>query len=150
MGFLDKVKSGARSLDVRHHSGFLSHVVEKGEYLGASYLAARINTQYGDKAKFRGVEMTYGLGVLGMIGSILADIFGVPVPGLAHISTVSTAMVGTHFAAMGAQHGDAAARKTTPVLAAPKVTGIGAIPPAAGPGKWLDSSQVQALAHMHG
>lgn len=149
MGFLDKVKSGAKSLDVRHGSGFLSHAVEKGEYLSASYLAARINTQLGDKAKFRGVELTYGLGVLGMIGSILADIFGIAVPGLHHISTVSTAMVGTHFAAMGAQHGDAAARKALPA-AAPKVTGIGAIPPASGPGKWLDQSQVQALANMHG
>ncbi len=150
MGFLDKVKSGAKSLDVRHGSGFLSHAVEKGEYLGVSYLAARINTQYGDKVKFRGVEMTYGLGVLGMIGSILADIFNVKVPGLHHISTVSTAMVGTHFAAMGAQHGDAAAQKALPAPVTPKVTGIGAIPPAAGPGKWLDSSQVQALANMHG
>lgn len=155
--FLTRTVNGAKRIDVRHSGGFLGHAVETGEYLGTSYLAGYLNTKYGDKLHYKGVDLTLAAGLVGKIGAVLADVFGVGVPGLAHINTVSTALIGAHLVSMGAEHGlDSASKvapKPRPLPAPTPLTGntsLGAIPPASGPGKWLDHGQVQALAQMHG
>lgn len=152
MGFLTTVKHGAQNLDVRHPAkvagwGLLSHAVETVEYLGVSYAAARINTQFGDKAKFRGVEVTYAGGIVFKILAVLADIFGYGVGLAPHVNTISTALIATHLAAKGAQDGMAA--KGMPLLPA-KQTALGAIPPASGPNRFLDLSEVDRVSAMHG
>lgn len=146
MSFLTKVQHGARSLDVRHGHGFFSHATETAEVLGTAYLAGRLNTQYGDKLKWKGHDMTYVGGLVLKIGAVLADILGWRVPGLHHVNSVAMGALAAHVTAMGAEHGHA---KMPLPLPAPKAS-LGAIPPAPGPGKWLDMSQVSQLANMHG
>lgn len=154
MGFLTTIKHGAQNLDTRHPAkvagwGLLSHAVETGEYLGVSYLAARFNTQYGDKAKYRGVEVTYAGGIVFKILAVLADMFGYGGGLVAHVNTISTALIATHLAAKGAQDGMAA--KGTPTKqAALGTTSLGAIPPAPGPNRFLDLSEVERISAMHG
>ena len=147
MSFLSKVTYGVKKVDMSHKGGIVSHVVQKAEYLGASYLAGRVNTQYGDKAKYRDVEITYGGGLLLMIGSVLADVLGYGGGWACHANTVGTALVGVHVASLGAQHG-MDARVSVKALPG-KQPVVGAIPPA-GRGKFLDLNEVNRLAHMNG
>lgn len=147
MSFLQKVTGGVKKVDMTHKGGVVSHVVEKMEYLGASYLAGRVNTQYGDKAKYRDVEITYGGGLLLMIGSVLAEVLGYGGGWSCHANTIGTALVGTHVASLGAQHG-MDARSSSKALPAKQVA-VGAIPPA-GRGKFLDLNEVNRLAQMNG
>ena len=152
MSFLSRVQSGAKHIDVRHGRGFWGHTYETGEYLGASYLAARFNTQYPQHAKWRGVQVTYGAGIVGKLLAVLGDVLGWNVPGSAHLNTISNALLGAHLASIGARHGSEARALPAPRTAAlpPRVTGIGAIPPAQEPNRWLDLNAVDRIANMHG
>ena len=150
-GFLSRVTSGAKSLDVNHHTGIVSHAIETGEYLGASYLAARINTQFGEKAKIRGVEATLVAGLVGKIVALGADIMGYGGSWTPHVNTVSTAMIAVHAAQLGAKHGlEAASKKAGAPALPPKQTVSGELPPAPTPGRFLDLGRVGRIAEMHG
>ena len=126
--------------------------IEKGEFLGASYLAGRLNAQYGDKVKFRGVEYTYGVGLLGLAMSLASDVFGFGVSN-PHLTNICTAFVGAHCAALGANAGVKARQlpsASVPSLPAAKKTVAGAIGEAPQPGKYLDLNEVSRIAAMHG
>lgn len=158
MGFLDRLTQGAPHLDVRHDGGLTSHLVETGEYLGVSYFAGRVNTQYGEKAKWRGHDLTFVGGLLGKAAVVAADVFGFGDGWSHHVNTASMALLGAHLVAKGAEDGMAAASATPktaslPAAKAPaqKLTGttaLGAIPPAPQPGKFLDLNKVAAIASM--
>ncbi len=157
MGFLDRLSQSAPHLDVRHDGGLTSHLVETGEYLGVSYLAGRVNTQYGDKAKWRGHDLTYVGGIVGKGLAVAADVFGFGDGWSHHVNTASMALLGAHFVAKGAEDGMAAAsgvpalagKAAAPAMAAPKkTTALGAIPPAPIPGKFLDLNKTAAIASM--
>ncbi len=156
MGFLDRFTTDVSHLDVRHDHGLMSHAVETGEYLGFSYLAGRVNTQYGERAKWRGHDLTYVAGVAGKALAVAADVFGFGDGWSHHANTASNALLGAHFCAKGAEDGLAAASPSKQIAAASapaipagkKTTALGAIPPAPQPGKFLDLNKVAAIAAM--
>lgn len=154
MSFLMRVKSipgNAKFLDVNHRRpGLVSHAVEVGEELGGAYLGARLNTQYGERAKWRGTEITYIAGMGGKIAAVLADLMGYGHGWTPHVNSVSMGLLAAHVAAIGANHGLRASGRSLP--AATKVSGtmLGAIPPAPEPGKWLTEDEVDRLAQMRG
>ena len=162
MSFLDRITQNAPNLDTRHDRGLTSHLVETGEYLGFSYLAGRVNTQYGDKAKWKGHDATYVAGLATKVVAVAADIFGFGDGWSHHANTASNALLGAHFVAKGAEDGMAAASgsskpakslpaasSSTSTLPAAKTTALGAIPPAPQPGKYLDLDRVSAIASMN-
>lgn len=153
MAFLSKVTSGAKTLDLRHGGkGLMSTGLEIGEYLGTSYLAGRLNAQYPDKLEWRGEKMTYVGGLVGLGLAVAADVLGIGGGLVPHVATISTALVGTHLASIGAAHGLAArtSAPSKPMTALPGgKTMAGAIPPAA-PGKYLDLDKISRVAAMHG
>lgn len=153
MGFLDRFTSDVSNLDVRHDHGLASHAIETGEYLGFSYLAGRVNTQYGERAKWRGHDITYVAGIVGKIAAVAGDVMGFGDGWSHHANTAANALLGAHFVAKGAEDGLAAAsppaQKALPAApAAKKTTALGAIPPAPQPGKYLDLNKVAAIAAM--
>ena len=150
MGFLTKITHGAKNVDVRHKSGWLSHGLDTIENSGGAYLAARVNTQFGERAKFRGVEISYGLGWILKVGAILGDIFGYGDGWAPHANSIGQGLLSAHFASIGARHGLEARASSIPALPPKKETTVGAIPPAQGPGRWLDLDAVNRLADMHG
>ena len=157
MGFLDRISQGAPNLDVRHGMGLSSHLVETGEYLGFSYLAGRVNTQYGDRVEWKGHDMTYIAGLATKVVSVAADIFGFGEGWSHHANTASNALLGAHFVAKGAEDGLAAAKKSgqtagksTSAMEKVKGTALGAIPPAPQPGRFLDLERCAAIASMNG
>ena len=157
MGFLDRVSQRAPYLDVSHGLGLKSHLVETGEYLGFSYLAGRVNTQYGERAEWRGHDLTYIAGLAGKVAAVAADIFGFGDGWSHHANTASNALLGAHFVAKGAEDGIAAAKKSgqlagksTPAMEKVKGTALGAIPPAPQPGRFLDLERCAAISSMNG
>lgn len=146
-GFLSKVTHGVKTVDVRHRGGLMGHLFDTGETLGGAYLAARVNTQYGDRAKYRDLEVTYIAGLAGKALAVVADIFGF-LPGIApHLNSTSMGLLAAHLAAKGASDGLGARSLSGPV--GKTKTLVGHIPQAS-PGKWLDNSEISRLAHMHG
>lgn len=163
MSFLSRIKSNAPHLDVRHDRGLLNHGIETAEYVGFSYLAGRINTQYGARAKWKGHDATYIAGLASKVAVVAADIFGFGDGWSHHANTASNALLGAHFVAMGAEHGLKAANAPAPTAqrslppasgsaalpsTAAKTTALGAIPQAPQPGKFLDLDKVAAIAAM--
>lgn len=147
-GFLSKVTHGVKSVDVRHKGGLVGHLFDTGETLGGAYLAARLNTQYGDRAKYRDVEITYIAGLAGKAVAVVADIFGwrMVAPLVPHLNSTAMGLLSAHLAAKGAS--DGLASRSIPGAGTKKQI-VGHISQAA-PGKWLDNSEISRLAHMHG
>lgn len=151
----------AMSNPLNNPRSFLGYVVNKGEYIGAAYMAGKINAQYGAKAQYNGVPYTYGAGVVGMVLGFVNDVLlgDAASPIVSHLNNVSTALVATHFAAVGAQTGASLAGKelqlgergkATRFIAGETQTVLGEIPPAPSPGKYLDLNEINRLAQMHG
>lgn len=173
MSFLARVERGAGYLNPHHareegmYRGpsfvrtLAAHGAETSIYAGSSYLAGRINTQYGARAKWRGHDKTYVAGLLGKSIVVAADLLGMGGGLLNLADTASNALIGAHFVAKGAEDGmraaggsaprslPAAARASAPLPAA-KVAGtaLGAIPPAPQPGRYMDLDKVAAIAAM--
>ena len=153
--FLARVKrapSNLKNLDLRHGKGFLDHAIDAGEELGATYAAAYVNTRYGDRAKWRGHEITYWGGLLAKIGVVAADVLGFESPALAHVNSVAMGAIGARVAALGAAAG---MRASGAALSAPSVRGelggdvsLGYIPPAQEPNRWLNQPEIDRLAAM--
>lgn len=141
------------------------NLVRTGGVVGGAYLAGRINTQYGDRAKWKGMDVTYVAGLAGKAVTMAADWFGLGGGGYAYaaVDSLSTGLLAAHFCAKGAADGLEAAKGATAApkqlpaasssstalpAAKPATTALGAIPPAPEPGKYLDLKRVAAIAAM--
>ena len=160
MSFLARVKrvtGNLKNLDLRHGRGFLDHALDAGENWGATYGAAYVNARYGDRAKWRGLELTYSLGLAAKVGVVLADLMGFEHAALAHVNSVAMGAIGARVAAAGAVAGMRASGAALPavrgIYGTPALQGdvsVGYIPPAPEPNRWLDGRENDQLANMLG
>lgn len=147
---------------INNPRSLLGYAVNKVEYVGASYYAGKINAEYGEKAQYNGMPITFLVGIAGMTFGFVNDVLlgEAASPIVSHLHNIGTALFATHWAAKGAQEGARAAGKELQlgepgkgkkfIMGNSGQTMVGEIPPAPSPGKYLDLNEINRLAAMHG